>query len=163
MSKPTQIYIDDSGNIHISHQCEKCSEWTRTDEYCGNTRPDGTTEFLCESCYVPDPRGNFKTPECYDQKYIHDWLIFVDDANPLECRIAIHKDVVNPDRIDAADCSMPEPEDDMSWFGPGTLASSVHAFEDLHTDVCHVWLLVDEGFITWHGASKIFNLKGGAK
>ena len=51
----------------------------------------------------------------------------------------------------------------MSWFGPGTLAHSLNAFCDLHMDVNHVWLLVDEGLITWHGASKIFNLKGGAK
>ena len=164
MSKPTQIYIDDSGNVHVSHQCESCSEWTRTDEYCGNTRPDGTSEFLCSDCYVPDPRGNFKTPDCYDKAYIHDWLIFLDEDNPLDCGpIAIHKDVVNPDRINSADHSMPEPEDDMSWFGPGTLAHSLNAFCDLHMDVNHVWLLVDEGFITWDGASKIFNLKGGAK
>lgn len=148
MSKPTQIYIDDSGTVHVSYRCDACSEWTHTDDYCGD---DG--QYLCPDCYGQ---------QLADRKYIHDWLIFTDDANPLECRIAIHKDVVHPDRIHSADCSSPDPDDDISRFGPGTSVYTLSAFEDLHTDVCHVWLLVDEGFITWHGATKIFNLKGGA-
>tara|TARA_R100001163_G_scaffold64272_1_gene58130 strand:+ start:574 stop:1017 length:444 start_codon:yes stop_codon:yes gene_type:complete len=142
------INIDDSMNVTVIRPCDACEVDVPTNEHCGD---DG--QYLCPDCY---------SQQRADQMYIHDWLIFVDDANPLECRIAIHKDVVNPDRIDDADCSMPQPEDDMSWFGPGTLASSVNAFEDLHTDVCHVWLLVDQGFITWHGATQIFKTQGGA-
>jgi predicted RNA-binding Zn-ribbon protein involved in translation (DUF1610 family) len=149
MNKPIQIYIDTSGKAHVSYECDSCGEWTRTDEHCGD---EG--QYLCPDCY---------SQQLADQKYIHDWLIFVDDANPLECRIAIHKDVVHPDRIDDADCSSPDPDDDISRFGPGTSVYTLSAFEDLHTDVCHIWLLVDEGFITWQGATQIFNAQGGAK
>ena len=146
------ININDSMKVTVTRPCDACEVDVPTSEYCG----DGP-QYLCPDCYGLGA----KLPEDMDQKYIHDWLIFVDDANPLECRIAIHKDVVHPDRIDAADCSMPEPEDDMSWFGPGTLAHSVSAFEDLHMDVNHVWLLVDEGFITWKGATLIFKTQRG--
>ena len=146
--KKSQIYIDDSGTVHVSYQCDSCSDWVHTDDHCGD---DG--QYLCPDCY-----GQQRA----DQKHIHNWLIFLDEDNPLDCSIAIHKDVVHPDRIDAADCSMPQPPDDMSWFGPGTLASSVYAFEDLHMDVGHVWALVDEGFITWQGATQIFLRQGGA-
>ena len=145
--KKSQIYIDDSGTVHVSYQCDSCSEWTHTDDHCGD---DG--QYLCPDCY-----GQQRA----DQMYIHDWLIFTDDANPLECRIAIHKDVVHPDRIDDADCSSPDPDDDISRFGPGTSVYTLSAFEDLHTDVCHIWLLVDEGFITWQGATQIFKAQGG--
>ena len=102
MNKPIQIYIDTSGKAHVSYECDE-------------------GQYLCPDCY---------SQQLADQKYIHDWLIFVDDANPLECRIAIHKDVVHPDRIDDADCSSPDPDDDISRFGPGTsvytLLSLIH-------------------------------------
>ena len=147
MNKPIQIYIDTSGKAHVSYECDSCSEWTRTDDACGD---EG--QYLCPDCY-----GQQRA----DQMYIHDWLIFTDDANPLACRIALHKDVVHPDRIDDADCSSPDPDDDISRFGPGTSVYTLSAFEDLHTDVCHIWLLVDEGFITWQGATQIFKAQGG--
>jgi hypothetical protein len=35
MSKPTQIYIDDSGRVHVSYQCDSCSEWTHVEDHCG--------------------------------------------------------------------------------------------------------------------------------
>ena len=146
------INIDDAMNVTVSRPCDACGVDVPTDEHCGDTLPDGTDQYMCGDCY-----GQQRA----DQMYIHDWLIFTDDANPLECRIAIHKDVVHPDRIDAADCSSPDPDDDISRFGPGTSVYTLSAFEDLHTDVCHVWLLVDEGFITWHGATQIFKNQGG--
>jgi len=97
--------------------------------------------------------------------YIHDWLIFVDDCSPLPGRIAIHKDAIDPQCITGADCSSPDPDDDISRFGPGTSAHTVGSegeFVDMHLDVCDVWLLVDEGYITWEGATKIFKAQGGA-
>ena len=47
------------------HPCDKCGEMVPEDEFCGNTRRDGTSEYLCPDCYVPDPRGKFRTPDCY--------------------------------------------------------------------------------------------------
>ena len=43
--------------------CERCGEAVPLDEFLGNTRPDGTSEFLCGDCYTPDPSGNFETAE----------------------------------------------------------------------------------------------------
>jgi hypothetical protein len=43
--------------------CESCGEAVPLDEFLGNTRPDGTSEFLCGECYTPDPSGNFETEE----------------------------------------------------------------------------------------------------
>ena len=43
--------------------CENCGEPVPLDAFLGNTRPDGTSEFLCEDCYRPDPSGNFETEE----------------------------------------------------------------------------------------------------
>ena len=148
MSKPTQIYIDDSGTVHVSYRCDACSEWTHTDDYCGD---DG--QYLCPDCY-----GQQRA----DQKYIHDWLIFTDGSHALDCeRIAIHKDVVHSHRINAADCSSPDPDDDISRFGPGTSAHTLNSFKDMVLDVNDVWLLVDDGFITWNGATQIFKNQGG--
>ena len=44
--------------------CEGCGVMVPEDEFCGNTRSDGTSEYLCCDCYVPDPHGKFKTPDC---------------------------------------------------------------------------------------------------
>ena len=52
MSKPTQIYIDDSGTVHVSYQCDTCSEWVHTEDHCGDTKPDGTDEYMCGDCYA---------------------------------------------------------------------------------------------------------------
>ena len=147
--KKSQIYIDDSGTVHVSYECDSCSEWTRTDDACGD---EG--QYLCPDCY-----GQQRA----DQMYIHDWLIFLDEDNPIDCPIAIHKDVIHPDRLKDADCSTPDPEQGVSRFGPGCFASSIHSIEDLFFDVTHVYTLMDEGFITRDGANKIFSLQGGAK
>jgi len=42
--------------------CETCGESVPVDQFHGNTRPDGTSEYLCSDCYIPDPQGNFQTP-----------------------------------------------------------------------------------------------------
>ena len=42
------------------HPCEKCEEPVPVDEHLGNDRPDGTSEYLCPDCYVPEPSGNFR-------------------------------------------------------------------------------------------------------
>ena len=119
-----------------------------TNEHSGD---DG--EYLCPDCY-----GQKRA----DQMYIHDWLIFTDGSHALDCgHIAIHKDVVNPDRLEDADCSSPDPDDDISRFGPGTSAHLINSFVHMHHDVCDVWLLIDKGFITWHGATQIFKNQGG--
>ena len=44
--------------------CEGCGVMVPEDEFCGNTRRDGTSEYLCPDCYVPDPHGKFRTPDC---------------------------------------------------------------------------------------------------
>ena len=41
------------------YPCEKCGEQVGADEFCGNDKADGTSEFLCSDCYVPDPSGLF--------------------------------------------------------------------------------------------------------
>ena len=161
-----KIEIDDAMSVTVSHPCESCGVMVPTTEYCGNTRPDGSTEYLCESCYVPDPNGNFKTPECYvrqsvDRAYIHDWLIFLDEDHPLECGpIAIHKDVVG-NRAHRADCSTPDPEDGVTRFGPGSLSLSMTSIDDLFFDVTHVYTLADEGLIDGQKAHTIFKIQGG--
>ena len=149
MNKPIQIYIDTSGKAHVSYECDSCSEWTRTDDACGD---EG--QYLCPDCY-----GQQRA----DQKFIHDWLIFLDEDHPLECGpIAIHKDVVG-NRAHRADCSTPDPEDDVTRFGPGAVGLALDHIDNLFFDVTHVYTLMDEGFITRDGANKIFSLQGGAK
>ena len=56
MSKPTQIYIDDSGRVHVSYPCDTCSEWVHTEDHCGDTLPDGTDEYMCPDCYGKEVR-----------------------------------------------------------------------------------------------------------
>lgn len=157
MSKPTQIYIDDSGTVHVSYPCDTCSEWVHTDDHCGDTLPDGRDEYLCGDCY-----GKISFPRSINAMYIHDWLIFlVDFDGGNECRVAIHKSIATPNRGPHADCSSPDPDDDISRFGPGTCAMSLQAIDDLHFDVNHVYTLVDEGYIDGKKAHLIFQ-EGGA-
>ena len=33
--------------------CEDCGEDVPTYDFCGNDRPDGSTEYLCPDCYDP--------------------------------------------------------------------------------------------------------------
>jgi len=42
--------------------CETCGESVPVDQFLGNDCPDGTREYLCSDCYIPDPQGNFQTP-----------------------------------------------------------------------------------------------------
>ena len=143
------ININDAMNVIVSRPCDACDVMVPTDEHCGD---DG--QYLCPDCY-----GQQRA----DQMYIHDWLIFLDEDNPIDCPIAIHKDVIHPDRLKDADCSTPDPEQGVSRLGPGCFASSIHSIEDLFFDVTHVYTLMDEGFITRDGANQIFKDQGGAK
>ena len=147
------INIDDGMKVTVTRPCDACEVDVPTNEHCG----DGP-QYLCPDCYGLGA----KLPEDRDQKYIHDWLIFTDGSHPLNGRIAIHKDVVDPNCLKDADCSLPNPDDDISRFGPGTSAHTLNSFADMHLDICDVWLLVDEGFMTWHGATLIFAGEGGA-
>ena len=143
--RPTQIYIDESGNVHVSHQCQSCSEWTRTDEHCGYGE-----DYLCPDCFVPaysaeeHEHAMALDSHAVNQKYIHDWLVFPD--NPIGCTIAIHKSMVGR-RGDQADHSTHDPEDGVTRFGPGSLAMSMTNIDDLHFDVHHVHTLWDEGYL----------------
>ena len=153
MPTPSQIYVDDSGKVHVSYPCDACSHWVHTDDHCGDTKPDGTDEYMCADCY---------SHKRADEMYIHDWLIFiVDFDNVSEVRVAIHKSIATPNRGPHADCSSPDPDDDISRFGPGTCAMSLQAIDDLHADVNHVYTLVDEGYIDGKKAHLIFQ-EGGA-
>jgi len=175
MSKPTQIYIDDSGAVHVSYQCDSCGVWVRTDEYCGYGE-----DYLCPDCFVPatspedkehamsidshavneeeaviflresgfDVQKRKDFENAVNQKFIHDWLVFTNEENLLECGpFAIHKDIVHPNRINDADCSTHEPEEGLPRFGPGILAMSMNSIEDLFFDVNDVHRLFDEGFL----------------
>ena len=151
MSKPTQIYIDERGTVHVSYQCDSCSEWTHTDDHCGD---DG--QYLCPDCY---------SQQRADQKYIHDWLIMLVDFDwTTDVQVAIHKDVATAKAIDGADCSSPDPDDDISRFGPGTSAHTLGMddIDGLHADVNTVYCLVDSGLIDGKRANIIFK-EGGAK
>tara|TARA_R110002012_G_scaffold278656_1_gene466342 strand:- start:299 stop:904 length:606 start_codon:yes stop_codon:yes gene_type:complete len=150
MSKPTQIYIDDSGMVHVSYPCDTCSEWVHTEDHCGDTKPDGTDEYMCGDCYG-------KRANSIDEMYIHDWLImFVDFDWKPNVRVAIHKDVINPEHSCDVDHSSPDPDDDITRFGPGTSAMSLQAIDDLHADVNAVYCLVDSGIIDGKKAHLIF-------
>ena len=150
--KKSQIYIDDSGTVHVSYQCDSCSEWTHTDDHCGD---DG--QYLCPDCY-----GQQRA----DRGYIHDWLIvLVDFAWTTDIRVAIHKAVATAKTIEIADCSSPDPDDDISRFGPGTSAHTLGMddIDGLHADVNAVYCLVDSGLIDGQTAPTIFKAQGGAK
>ena len=133
------INIDDSMNVTVTRPCDACEVDVPTNEHCGD---DG--QYLCPDCYGQQ-RAN--------QMYIHDWLIFNDGSHPLTGRIAIHKDVVDPNCLKDADCSSPSPDWRNTFiFGPSTSA---------HMDVNHVYTLVDEGYIDGKKAHLIFK-EGGA-
>ena len=38
----------------VTHPCDKCEVPVPENEHCGNDRPDGTSEYLCPDCYVPE-------------------------------------------------------------------------------------------------------------
>ncbi len=155
--KPTQIYIDDSGTVHVSYPCDSCSEWVHTEDHCGDTLPDGTDQYLCPDCYVQQIK---------DQKYIHDWIIVLVDFDwTTDVRVAIHKEVATAKTLDIADCSSPDPDIDISRFGPGTSAHTLGMddIDGLHADVNAVYCLVDSGLIDGQTAPTIFKAQGGAK
>ena len=85
------------------------------------------------------------------------WFYFSETSNPLECGMVIHRDVINLERVKDADVKMLDhiAACGVKVFGPKSCAW--YAFEDLHSEVNDVWLLVDADFITWEGASKIFD------
>ena len=153
-----KIEIDDAMRVIVSHPCDACDVMVPTDEYlgCGD-------DYLCSDCFG-DPAYFRKKKKTPDEMYIHDWLIFLDEDHPLEFGpIAIHKDVLDPKCIEAADCSSPNPDDDITRFGPGSLALSCESINDMMFDVNHVHILADEGFIDVSKAHTIFKTQGGAK
>lgn len=94
-----------------------------------------------------------------DEMYIHDWLLYPDYMfhDGRVATIAIHKSVAGR-RSDQADCSTHDPEDGVTRFGPGSLASSLSSIDDMHFDVIDVYSLYDEGYLN-NNAHLIF--KGG--
>ena len=162
--KKSQIYIDDSGTVHVSYECDSCGEWTHTDDHCGYGE-----DYLCPDCFVPatteedTQHAMALDSHAVNRMYIHDWLIFLDEDHPLECGpIAIHKDVVG-NRAHRADCSTPDPEDGVTRFGPGSFVLALDHIDTLFFDVTHVHLLADEGLIDGQKAHTIFKTQGGAK
>lgn len=39
-------------DLALLRPCEKCGEEVGEDEYCGNDKPNGDTEYLCPDCYT---------------------------------------------------------------------------------------------------------------
>jgi hypothetical protein len=145
------IHIDDNQNCTFSHSCEACSEWVREGDHCGN---DG--QYLCSDCYGK---------QTADERYIHDWLIMLVDFDwTPDVLVAIHKDVATMKAIDAADHSVPDPEDNISRFGPGTCAHTLEMddMDGLHADVNAVYCLIDSGLIDGKRALKMFRDGGAA-
>ena len=144
-----RIEIDDAMRVIVSHPCEGCSVMVPTDEYCGDPG-----QYLCCDCYAQ---------QIEDQRFIHDWLIFLNEDHPLNCGpIAIHKDVVG-NLAHRADCSTHDPEEGITRFGPGTLVLALDSINDLFFDVTDVHLLADDGIIDGKKAHTIFKIQGGAK
>ncbi len=160
--KKSQIYIDETGKAHVSYECDSCGEWTHTDDHCGYGE-----DYLCPDCFVPatteedTQHAMALDSHAVNQKYIHDWLIFLGEDNPLGCDIAIHKSMVGR-HFDSADCSTPNPEEGVTRFGPGSLSLSMTSIDDLHFDVHHVHTLWDEGLLN-DECINIFKAQGGAK
>ena len=48
--KEVHLEVEVSG---VTGWCEEGGCAVAVEEHCGNTRPDGTDEFLCPECYVP--------------------------------------------------------------------------------------------------------------
>ena len=157
-----QINIDDAMSVSVSRPCESCGVMVPTDEYCGYGE-----DYLCPDCFVPatteedTQHAMALDSHAVNQKYIHDWLVFLEEDNPIGCDIAIHKSMVGR-RFDSADCSTPDPEQHISRFGPGSLSMSMTSIDDLHMDVHHVWSLWDHGFFN-DECVNIFKAQGGAK
>ena len=146
------INIDDSMNVTVTRPCDACGVMVPNDEYCGD---EG--QYLCPDCY---------SQQLADRKYIHDWLIVLVDFDwTTDVRVAIHKEVATAKTIDIADCSSPDPDDDISRFGPGTSAHTLGMddIDGLHADVNTVYCLVDSGLIDGETAPTIFKAQGGAQ
>jgi len=144
------INIDDAMNVTVSLPCDACGVMVPTDESCGDE-----DQHLCPDCY-----GQQRA----DQMYIHDWLIMLVDFDwTTDVRVAIHKDVATAKAIDGADCSSPDPDDDISRFGPSTSAHTLGMddIDALHADVNTVYCLVDSGLIDGTKAPLIFKNQGG--
>ncbi len=45
------VYKKIMNPVPCAYPCESCGEDVPTDEYCGNDKPDGTTEYLCSDCF----------------------------------------------------------------------------------------------------------------
>jgi len=109
--------------------------------------------------------GETTLSERISAKFIHDWLIMVVDFDWVpDVRVAIHKDVATEEMLTAADFSSPDPEDDISRFGPGTSAHTLEMddIDGLHSDVNAVYCLVDSGIIDRTKSPLIFKRNEGA-
>ena len=162
-----QINIDDAMNVSVSRPCESCGVMGPTDEFCGYGE-----DYLCPDCFVPayseeeHQHAMALDSHAVNQKYIHDWLIVLVDFDwTTDVRVAIHKEVATAKTIEIADCSSPDPDDDISRFGPGTSAHTLGMddIDGLHADVNAVYHLVDSGLIDGQTAPTIFKAQGGAK
>jgi|21_taG_2_1085346.scaffolds.fasta_scaffold00486_8 hypothetical protein len=68
-----------------------------------------------------------------EQLVMHSWLIF--DEWDGHGPIAIHKEVMNPEKASCADRSSPEPEDDVTRYGPGTCADLLNSIQSTHLSI----------------------------
>ena len=74
------------------HPCESCGEPVREDEFLGNDRPDGTSEYLCENCYKPAQQERPKPTDIIADASIR--MFLKGDTKDLYCRIALIEDVM---------------------------------------------------------------------
>tara|TARA_R100000773_G_scaffold11020_1_gene10196 strand:- start:229 stop:759 length:531 start_codon:yes stop_codon:yes gene_type:complete len=109
---------------------------------------------------IEDLKSKKDEPPTMDERFVHDWLIFLGEDNPIGCDIAIHKSMVGR-HFDSADCSTPDPEEGVTRFGPGcfSIIDGI-SIDDLHFDVHHVWSLWDHGFLN-DDCINIFKAQGG--
>lgn len=108
---------------------------------------------------IEDLKSKKNEPATMDERFVHDWLIFLGEDNPIGCDIAIHKSMVGR-HFDSADCSTPDPEHHISRFGPGSLLMSMDNIDDLYWDMKHVYTLWDEGYLN-DECINIFKAQGG--
>jgi hypothetical protein len=52
--RDAEMYIRSMPAEEQTLPCDDCGEDVPVDEFCGNDRSDGSTEYLCPDCYEPD-------------------------------------------------------------------------------------------------------------
>ena len=58
--------------------CEKCGEPVPETEHVGNTRPDGTSEYLCPDCYAPRVAAPYAFGDTLTQRLLTASTILLD-------------------------------------------------------------------------------------